>query len=235
MDRKTQAKNKKHKKIGEFLGRVPDGKIQNAEALDGFFAALVCCQDMIGPDEFIPILLNIGPKDDITHFANKKEAKQFFKLLDDYWNNVNHQICEKEFYLPLVLSDEDGKFQAEDWAHGFFEGTELRYGIWSDLLKDNETRKFLLPIWALAHGNHENPKLRLFKEPFTEQKRGELYIAAGYYVMEMYHHFSKQRNRPPKTSKAIIRSDQKIGRNAPCSCGSGKKFKQCCGRRPILN
>ena len=23
---------------------------------------------------------------------------------------------------------------------------------------------------------------------------------------------------------------QKIGRNAPCPCGSGKKFKQCCGR-----
>lgn len=28
-----------------------------------------------------------------------------------------------------------------------------------------------------------------------------------------------------------IRRDQpKVGRNAPCSCGSGKKFKQCCGR-----
>jgi len=22
----------------------------------------------------------------------------------------------------------------------------------------------------------------------------------------------------------------KVGRNEPCSCGSGKKFKQCCGR-----
>ena len=26
------------------------------------------------------------------------------------------------------------------------------------------------------------------------------------------------------------RSSEKVGRNAPCPCGSGKKFKQCCGR-----
>ena len=26
------------------------------------------------------------------------------------------------------------------------------------------------------------------------------------------------------------RTDAKIGRNAPCSCGSGKKYKKCCGK-----
>jgi uncharacterized protein YecA (UPF0149 family) len=25
----------------------------------------------------------------------------------------------------------------------------------------------------------------------------------------------------------------KIGRNDPCPCGSGKKFKQCCGRTTL--
>ncbi|OGX68233.1 MAG: hypothetical protein A2189_06815 [Paenibacillus sp. RIFOXYA1_FULL_44_5] len=29
--------------------------------------------------------------------------------------------------------------------------------------------------------------------------------------------------------KPIVR-DQKVGRNDPCPCGSGKKYKQCCGR-----
>ena len=28
----------------------------------------------------------------------------------------------------------------------------------------------------------------------------------------------------------IVRSTPKVGRNAPCPCGSGKKFKKCCGR-----
>ena len=31
--------------------------------------------------------------------------------------------------------------------------------------------------------------------------------------------------------QTIVKSDfDKTGRNDPCPCGSGKKFKQCCGR-----
>ena len=29
----------------------------------------------------------------------------------------------------------------------------------------------------------------------------------------------------------VIREGQKIGRNAPCPCGSGKKYKRCCGKK----
>jgi uncharacterized protein YecA (UPF0149 family) len=28
--------------------------------------------------------------------------------------------------------------------------------------------------------------------------------------------------------KPVKRDEAKVGRNDPCSCGSGKKFKQCC-------
>jgi preprotein translocase subunit SecA len=27
-----------------------------------------------------------------------------------------------------------------------------------------------------------------------------------------------------------VRSGPKVGRNDPCPCGSGKKYKQCCGK-----
>ncbi len=30
--------------------------------------------------------------------------------------------------------------------------------------------------------------------------------------------------------KPVKRADRKVGRNAPCPCGSGKKYKKCCGR-----
>jgi hypothetical protein len=32
-----------------------------------------------------------------------------------------------------------------------------------------------------------------------------------------------------KKSKTVVKAD-KIGRNDPCSCGSGKKYKKCCGK-----
>ena len=32
------------------------------------------------------------------------------------------------------------------------------------------------------------------------------------------------------TKKQPVRNDNKVGRNDPCPCGSGKKYKNCCGR-----
>ncbi len=39
--------------------------------------------------------------------------------------------------------------------------------------------------------------------------------------------------KPPKQiarARAPVRAVPKVGRNDPCPCGSGKKYKQCCGR-----
>ncbi len=33
----------------------------------------------------------------------------------------------------------------------------------------------------------------------------------------------------PVTPGTVVRSEPKVGRNDPCTCGSGKKFKKCCG------
>jgi len=59
--------------------------------------------------------------------------------------------------------------------------------------------------------------------------------------MEWWHCFHKDedaRRRPPVLPRveagrhdpdAVVREGPKIGRNAPCPCGSGKKYKKCCG------
>ncbi|MFQ5738568.1 MAG: preprotein translocase subunit SecA [Acidobacteriota bacterium] len=36
-------------------------------------------------------------------------------------------------------------------------------------------------------------------------------------------------NRTARVVKQVVRSAPKVGRNAPCPCGSGKKYKKCCG------
>ncbi len=47
----------------------------------------------------------------------------------------------------------------------------------------------------------------------------------------------KLKRQPPEKAKVVAPSTvkqipvqvQKIGRNDPCSCGSGQKYKKCCG------
>jgi transcriptional regulator with XRE-family HTH domain len=45
--------------------------------------------------------------------------------------------------------------------------------------------------------------------------------------------FSKEQQKQyyteQKKSHTIIRNENKIGRNEPCPCGSGQKYKRCCG------
>jgi uncharacterized protein len=42
--------------------------------------------------------------------------------------------------------------------------------------------------------------------------------------------------RPPGLSADALHlgGSSKTGRNAPCPCGSGKKFKKCCGAAVIM-
>ncbi len=48
-------------------------------------------------------------------------------------------------------------------------------------------------------------------------------------------HFKKEKGKwyftdgSAVAQKPIMRTEPKVGRNDPCPCGSGKKFKKCCG------
>lgn len=52
------------------------------------------------------------------------------------------------------------------------------------------------------------------------------------------YHIEVDRNKPEDVTDLDIllnwpkptEADKKIGRNEPCPCGSGKKYKKCCGR-----
>ncbi len=37
-------------------------------------------------------------------------------------------------------------------------------------------------------------------------------------------------NADQSVAKQPVKAGQKVGRNDPCPCGSGKKYKECCGR-----
>ncbi|HAI34332.1 MAG TPA: preprotein translocase subunit SecA, partial [Alcanivorax sp.] len=39
-----------------------------------------------------------------------------------------------------------------------------------------------------------------------------------------------QTQGPPEKPRTVVREGRKVGRNEPCPCGSGKKYKQCHGK-----
>lgn len=137
-----------------FLTQVDGGKIPNTEALDGFFAALACCPDLIMPSEYMPVIQRGGTEDGDLVFESSEEAQRFMMLVILHWNYVNHQLSEGEVYLPLVRENQRGEYGGNDWANGFLAGTHLRHDIWSELINDEEHGGPFVPIMALAYENH---------------------------------------------------------------------------------
>ena len=79
------------------------------------------------------------------------------------------------------------------------EDTVVSLGFDKELLYKNM-------VAAKADWLYELPE---WEDIFTKEKREELY-------------------KEQKRSQTFVREGRKIGRNEPCPCGSGKKFKQCC-------
>lgn len=221
--------------LNALLARIDGGKIANTEALDGFFAAIACCPDMILPSEYLPVIQSGATEDGDLVFEDMDEAQRFMALISRHYNHVNDQLRNQEVYLPLVLEDESGDWRGNDWANGFLLGTKMRFDIWSEIVNSEERGGSMIPIFALAYENDPDPTLRPYKEPIDEERRKELIISAAAGVMRMHRYFLDRRADYLPEGGTFIREGRKVGRNDPCPCGSGRKFKQCCGRQRTLH
>ena len=221
--------------LNALLARVEGGRIANTEALDGFFAAIACCPDMILPSEYMPVIQSGATEDGDLVFEDMAEAQHFTALVSRHYNHVNDQLQSQEVYLPLVLEDDDGEWRGNDWANGFLLGTKIRFEIWSEIVNSDERGGSMIPIFALACENDPDPAMRPYKEPINEERREELLISAAAGVMRMHRYFLGRRDEYLPGGGTFTHKSPKVGRNDPCPCGSGRKFKQCCGRHRTLH
>ena len=151
--------------------------------------------------------------------ADKGKLQKFWA---DYFN------IEKEIYEQL-LSDPDVqvtgtvKELADKYGQSVMTMTGFLDGINDSLTEpnpietmDEDTQVSLAFDKEKLYKNMVDAKadwlynLPQWNEIFSEEKQKELYLEQ-------------------KKSGTVVKP-QKIGRNDPCPCGSGKKYKYCCGR-----
>jgi preprotein translocase subunit SecA len=66
-------------------------------------------------------------------------------------------------------------------------------------------------------------------EPMSEEER-QAQLARQRAEAERMQRVAAGAGGGPSRPDTIVRDDKKVGRNDPCPCGSGKKYKKCCGR-----
>lgn len=218
--------------VHEILERFGDKRAMNLEQLDGFLAAVLCGPDEVPQSEY---LREIWGHDIVNEdaFAAQPLLRDFIDLIRRHRDAIAYTLQSGDVFTPLLLEDEQGVSRGNDWANGFLRGMELRRENWGPLLDDEENGGSLVPIFALAHEHDPDLEMRSYNEPVSAELRENLLVGIAAGVMKIYRYFKEQRLMVGNTVRDITayrRVAPKVGRNEPCPCGSGKKFKHCCGR-----
>jgi uncharacterized protein len=222
-------------RLADLLERCGGKNAMNIEMLDGFLAALICSPESVLPSEYLPEIWGDNDSDGLA-FESKSDLQELLSLIMRQWNAAGHILQSGEAFLPVLLDDENGVAHANDWATGFIRGMGMRRGGWSILMDDEEHGGALVPILALAHELDPDPEMRPYKEPMSAVMREKLIAGIAVGVPAIYRYFAEDRKSEARrlaSAKTFQREIPKVGRNEPCPCGSGKKFKHCCARMTL--
>ncbi len=80
-------------------------------------------------------------------------------------------------------------------------------------------RQTTCQLLLVSHFEMEEPKPKMNRPTFTPIARKEPTPEE-----------KKEEAKKPTIQKTVVNTERKIGRNELCPCGSGKKYKQCCGK-----
>jgi len=211
--------------------------MNNLEEIDGFFAALICSPDVAKPSEYLPEIWGGGEMADDEAFADQQELQDFVNLIFRHWNSMVRILQGNDVFAPLLFQDEEGTAHANDWARGFMRGVRLHHESWRELLDDEEHGGPLIPIMVLAHEHDPDPEMRPYKDNIDVELREKLILGIAGAVTAIYRYFAPQRRMMAAglgaERTAYRQAEGKIGRNDPCPCGSGKKYKHCCGQAAL--
>ncbi len=204
-------------------------------SLDGFFHGLACLPKLLPPSTWMDAVL---PE---STLQNKERLKRAFELLFRYNAQVTLGLLEE---TPEPHCD-GSREQVEHWLEGFafafgydrealnqLADAELKSGedsiIYAAIIAgfvldvenktDNEELKTVAQVKADALSVH------------TEKSPAENSETLYDFLMTVYELLEPAREKARKEPKTIMRNEPKVGRNDPCSCGSGKKYKHCHGK-----
>jgi uncharacterized protein len=202
------------------------------EEMDGFFAALICGPVTVAPSVYLDEMW--GGEE--TPFGSAHDVEEFFNLAMRHWNSIGRELGSQDMiFVPwLEVERREEIRKGNCWAQGFLRGIALCREEWDEVFADEDKFAMLLPVMALAHEHDPDPEMRPWKTPPDDNLREGVITGLAVSAQKLYDYFRPHRIREAKRGTTPFRrTTRKIGRNEPCSCGSGEKYKHCCGNATI--
>ena len=191
--------------------------------VDGLLAAMVVCPEPVPPEEWLARIWIAEDEDEEFSIEETPETVAAFGEILKRFAEIGAELERGEFQ-PIY--DIDGRFDEalwQLWAEGFEIGMSLRPDAWPPLpAGDDDAADALGLLISLLELANNDPQTKAELGPKTVKQLTE--DAPDLLPECVQALFDAQ--RPPQ--RPIVHGP-KTGRNDPCPCGSGKKYKKCCG------
>lgn len=211
----------------------PAGTLRYHE-LQGFLFAIASAPDLVRPSEWMPEIFG-GTE---AEYASLEEANVVLGALMALYNEVNGAVFAGSPALPSdcafrqdILANLDDDAPVSEWARGFIHGHQWLDASWEDAIPEDLDEEFGAVIMTLSFFASR----RFAESLLAETGKSDLEAFAATIrrilpdAMESYalagRTIAGASRAPEEPAQAAARS----GRNDPCPCGSGRKYKKCCG------
>lgn len=239
----------KEKKVLDTLSAkaVNRDDVLNIEAMHGFFFGLATIPDLVMPSQWLPVIFG----QEMVIVENEGEADSLFGPLFGIYNKFMRENRGGSLRFPFDVAKlkKGDVARMGDWAYGFNRALLLSEELWpSDdpeqlneeelTEKDEELATAFSVVMGVAMPE-QIPEIFETTESGSPPAKEDVQLMATLFavlpdavatIQDKGRSLSEKRSVSMNhAASAVHPADVKISGNDPCSCGSGRKFKRCCG------
>ena len=191
-----------------------------SEAL-GMMAAMVSAPTMSTTSNWLKAIIGDGS------FATSSHAQSFVGHLMTAYNEIVARLQTGDGAAPPSRAPD----LVQAWCRGYIEAAQ-QDPAW---IEDEDALELLAPFGLLSGALDETP-LGSAETAMAEKLKTELTPQLTELTVRIHDHWEAFRQEhaesiaaQPHEDGVYRREGPKVGRNQSCPCGSGKKYKRCCG------
>jgi uncharacterized protein len=208
-------------RLSDLLGSERMPGAMPLDALQGLLYAIASGpQTAVTADQWVPRAVGTAPA-----WTDDAERENTLSLLQRFAADCARDLMQGDDSLPIILFGEDREPDYATWCQGYLDGVEADGERWYSEGDTDAIDELLFPLRVLAGEVPPDERAEIAERDWRALEREARNDLVGV-LLDIWHYwFDRRIARNP-----VRRETPKTGRNDPCHCGSGRKFKQCHGR-----
>ena len=179
----------------------------------GLLAAAASGPSPVPRERWLPEIIGDAEADD-----------EIVALLTRFADETARQLNEADGFDFILYGEDD---DLGPWADGYLQGVELAEPRWDEVADEEDLDNILFPFLALT-GDAKQLALESGEAWMSDDEEAKMLEEVrenfASHLFDVRQYFF-ERSIP----ETVRRDSPKVGRNDPCPCGSGKKYKNCHG------